>query len=612
MQTAWFRALRALCVAYVAATVAHVGWVMAHEPFAFDAWNMAHKTHAQPFTVGGFFDYWWSEYTHSNPRISEALTYLAYKLEYFAVIVTPLAHLALAGAVFVIGAGRLPRWRRGRDLALLVIAIGFSWFALPQIGKTLFNRAYGANYLYGAAIQLWFVAVLRLVPSGEASWPRAIAYGFAGFVAGMCNEHTGPTLVFVMVLYAWWTHGKRQQLPRLAWSGALGAALGFAAIFFAPGQGERYEGLVQRVGLVGKLLQRGISGNLEIMRGLVLAAAPLLALLVILSFFPSDDATAERRKRALQLIGVAMVAGVLVTITIFVSPKLGPRFYLLPMSLLLAGFIGLADVVLTTPRRLAPFVALAVLASGYAAWKTVGLYSRVSVQSDARLAQLAAAKRGSVATVEAFEQVEDSWWFLGDDFRDIRKRELIARYFGLRDVVVRGYDPDSPLGVSDVRLVPHAVVSPASCLDEHGGFELGWYRGLDVSTIHAAMRTAAALLAERVRDNGGRLERLDLTVQFVGDRPPLPRKTLLVGRWHPDRLEAYVGGFKRSGRSTTREIVAPPELADAELYIYQVGGEARLLDRQAPRYVPWKTGAYWVLACRRDECFVIAATRQTQ
>ena len=40
----WNRILRALMVAYVAATAIHIGFVMAHEPFAFDAWNIANST----------------------------------------------------------------------------------------------------------------------------------------------------------------------------------------------------------------------------------------------------------------------------------------------------------------------------------------------------------------------------------------------------------------------------------------------------------------------------------------------------------------------------------------------------------------------------------------
>src|SRR5262245_53327638 len=135
---AWSRFLRVLFVAYVTVTAVHVGWVLAHEPFAFDAWNVAVDTHAKPATVGRFFEYWWFEYTQSNPRFGQPLTYLCYKLDWFAPIASPIAFLGLALAVFALGAGRLPSWKRGRDLALYAIVIGFTWFALPQIGKTMF------------------------------------------------------------------------------------------------------------------------------------------------------------------------------------------------------------------------------------------------------------------------------------------------------------------------------------------------------------------------------------------------------------------------------------------------------------------------------------------
>ena len=153
----WQRILRALFVLYVAATAVHLGWVVAHEPFGFDAWNVAVDTHARPFSVGNFFHYWKFEYTHSNPRIGQALTYLTYKLEYFAVIATPLAYLAISLAVTVLGLGRWPE--KGKDLALWALAIGFPWFALPAIGKMLFTRAYCANYIYDAAIVLWFLVI---------------------------------------------------------------------------------------------------------------------------------------------------------------------------------------------------------------------------------------------------------------------------------------------------------------------------------------------------------------------------------------------------------------------------------------------------------------------
>ena len=598
------RILRVLFVAYLAATCAHIGWVMHHEPFSFDAWNLAVDTKAEPATIDRFFAYWRFEYTHSNPRLGQPLTYLAYKLQYIAEILTPLAFALVAVAVVILGTGRWPK--RSRDLALIAIALGFAWFSYPQLGKVMFCRAYGANYVYGAAIQLWFLVPLRLSSDGRTSTPRAVLYGLAGVAAGLCNEHTGPTLCLGLLAYAIWL-----RRGNLAWAGAIGAIVGFAAIFFAPGQNERYSELAARVSLGGRLIQRGITGNGEIFRQLVFAAAPVLALMVV-AFAIATEASEEMRARtrgALRLIAIAMIAATLITMTIFVSPKLGPRFYLLPMALILAGFIALVDALAVT---LVPFVVLAALASLYAAWQTIPLYGRLARESTARLAALDATKPGTVATIDAFEQVDDSWWFLGDDFRDILKRELISDYYDLAGVVLRAYDPTAPLGVSDVRLVPHYELEPASCLDDHGGLELDAYRGLDVASIQKAMQDGIAPLRARLGTAG--LDKLDLAVDFVGDRPALPRKTLLVGRWRPDRFEGWAGTIARKTRSTTRDVVVPKTLPrDLEIFIYAVGGVAKRLgtsNGEPLQYVPWRSGTYWALACRVDECFVIAAAHQ--
>jgi hypothetical protein len=604
--------LRVLFVIYVVATAVHIGFVVAHEPFAFDAWNVAQDTHAQPFTIGRMFDYGLFEYMHSNPRLGQWFTYCAYKLELFAAIATPVVYLGLALATFVLGTGRWPSWKRGRDLALVAIAIGFGWMAIPRIGMIMFCRAYSANWLYGAAIQMWFLVPLRLSKKGTASWPVCALYFVFGFVAGMCNEHTGPALCLFTLGYVAWWHRRLEDRPNLLWAGALGMVVGFAALFFAPGQHQRYDGLAEKASFFGRLIQRVTSANLDILVGLVNAAAPLLAAFAIAVTIGKiqglDDDTRPLRRKAYILLALALGATTLITLTVYVSPKLGPRFYLHAMALLLAAFIGVADVTLTTPKRLAGFVVFAVIASGYAAGKTIPLYARLDDQSDARLAALAAAKPGSVFTADSFEQVDDSWWFLGDDFRDIHKREMIASYFDLKGVIFRSVDLEAPLGVSDVRLVPRYELTPMSCLDEHGGLELGTYKAFDVKSIHKAMVAAIDVLRERI-GSAGVLSKLDLTVQWTGVTPKLPRDTLLVGRWEPTRFEGWAATIQRNGRSTTRTVVLPKDMpAGFEYYAYSVGGEARKLGPEL-EYTPWARGAYWVLACRPAECFVIAAAR---
>jgi hypothetical protein len=617
------RLLRALFGAYLAATAAHIALVVANEPFAFDAWNIAVDTHAEPFSLGRWIEYGAFEYQHSNPRIGQWLTYLAYKLACFAPIATPIAYLGLALAVAVLGLGRWPGGRRAegpptltRDLGMVAIAVGAAWFALPHIGMIMFCRAYCANYLYGAAIQLWFLVPLRLAPDRAVTMRTAVAYGALGVVAGMCNEHTGPTLIAGLVVFALWRRRAIGRIPRLVAAAAIGAGAGFAAIFFAPGQSSRYDGLATKVSLLGRLIQRGFTGNLDILRDWVLACAPVLALAMIALVVarralrsPASSALDE----PLRLFGLALAAGTLIAITVFVSPKLGPRFYLHGGALVLAGLIALADHALPTPRRLAPLIALAVVASAFAAARSLPLYLRLSEQSRDRLAALAAAPRGSVFTADSFEQVDDTWWFLGDDFRDIKKRELVASYFGLGGVIFRAVDLEAPLAVSDVRLVPRYQVTPATCLDEHGGLELGNFRGIDLASVHAAAQAAIARARERIAAVG-RLDRLDLVVDFVGSPPPLPRPTLLVGRWTPAGYEGHTAVIQRRGASTVREVVLPRELVgtDAEIYAYEVSGEARRLGTARDReltYVPWRHGGYWALACYPTECFVIAAAR---
>jgi hypothetical protein len=610
--------LRVLLVAYVLATAVHIGLVVAHEPFAYDAWNLAQDTGAEPFSFGRLLDYGTGQYLNSNPRVGQWFAYLAYKLEYFAIVATPLAFLALALAVTVLGLGRWPSWRRGRDLALFAVALGSLWFALPRLGMLMFCRAYSTNYVYGAAIQLWFLVPLRLYafPPRAVTPLVALPYFLFGVIAGMCNEHTGPTLALLALGYAVWRQRSTGVRPGLAWAGALGAVVGFAAIFFAPGQGERYDGLADRIGFVQRLIQRGITGNLDIFSDYLISAAPVLFLVAVALAASRGDPESEPRRRAIGLVGGALIAGALITATLFVSPKLGWRFYLHSCALLLAAFIAVADVALVTARRLAPFVLLAAAASVVAAAKTIPLYLRLDAASDARLAALEATPRGAVFTAESFGQVGDSWWFLGDDFRYAGKRQLVTDYFALRGVLFRAVDIDAPLGISDVRLRPRYETTPPGCLAEHGGLELGDFRGIDLKEMHDAARAGIDRLRQRMAAQGAALGSLELEVGFVGDPPAgLPPRRLLVARWRPDRYDGWVARIERPG-GKTRRVRLPKELAGAsgEVLVYQVGGETRRVGgaRDRLEYVPWETSAaYWLLWCPAQEaaCFVIAATR---
>ena len=613
------RILRVLFCAYVAATFAHIAYVVHHEPFSFDAWNVSIDTGAKPATVGRFFEFWHQQYTTSNPRIGQPLAYLAYKIDGVAELVTPLAFFAIVLAGFILGAGRWPSRKNDRDLATLAIGIGFLWFVAPDLPAYMFCRAYATNYIWAIAIQLWFLVPLRLYGVSEVrtSVPKLAAYFVLGVAAGMGNEHVGPTLMLFTLVYALWSWWKYQRRSLLVWAGVIGVIVGFAIIFFAPGQGHRYEGLAERYTPFQQLLVRGFAGNMDILVGLLETISPVLVIAVVgvaIGMITENRNEADlvevraQQRRALTFMCIALLAATTITMTVFASPLLGPRFYLHAGVLVLAGVMGVIPAFLHRARAFAPFVIFAAIASTYAAVRTIPLYKRLSRDSDRRLAELAATPRGSVYTAEAWEQVSESWWTLGDDARDQMKQELIAHYFDLDRVLFRGGDLLKPLGVSDLKLTMHYDLDQSMCLDELDDLDVKPWVGRDVAAIQHAFLDA---ITEIHRVSGSHIRTIDLVATFLGSKPPLPRKTMYVARWANGVMEGYTAGIKRQGRSSARQVVLSPELkkSEFEMYAFPIGDEPRRLGLSTSTtplsYEPTRSGVYWVTACKPDYCFVV-------
>ena len=80
-----------------------------------------------------------------------------------------------------------------------------------------------------------------------------------------------------------------------------------------------------------------------------------------------------------------------------------------------------------------------------------------------------------------------------------------------------------------------------------------------------------------------------------------------MSRWTPAHFEHYAGAIRRESR-TIRAVDVPKDLDGADLYIFHIAGKLVRLDA-SHRFTPWGNGIYWAIACRRDACFVFAATR---
>jgi hypothetical protein len=611
------RILKILFVAYVVATAVHLMYVIAHEPFGFDAWNVAVDTGAKPFSFGRFLAFWHQQYTSSNPRIGQPMAYFAYKLGGVTEVGTTIAYFAIVVSGFILGVGRWPSRRSGKDLATLAIGIGFVWFAVPSFGAYMFSRAYATNYVWAAAIQLGLLAALRLhridAPSGIG---KLVVMLVIGVIAGMCNEHTGPTLLVAIVAYLVWNRRAHGVHVRIGYAAALGVIAGYALLFFAPGQSQRYEGLAEKYSVVQQIFVRGVSGNLEIFQGLLFCAAPVLLIVLAMVAIGSLARRGElapdvrqRQRAAVLALLVALLAATLITATVMASPKLGPRFYMHAMLGVLAGVMAIARAYLDSPRAFAPFVILAVFASGYAAARTVPSYTHYKRDADQRLTELAAMPAHGVYTADAWDQVSETWWFLGDDFRDQKKREMVARYFGLDRVLFRGSDVWTALGVADVKLQMHYHLEPELCLDEVDKLELKPYIGRDIAALHHAFLDA---VTEIERTAPAHLRSIDLVATFLGEAPPLPRPQTYVARWRDGAVEAFTASLGRAGRSKDRTIRLADDVTapDWDVYVVAIGDKPRLLGKTRDRqftYQPWRTGQYWVLVCDQSACFVTMA-----
>lgn len=622
------RVLRALFFVYVALTFLHIAYVVNHEPFAFDAWNVAHDTGAKPASVSRFFEFWHQMYTTSNPRIGQPMAYLAYKITGFAEIGTPLAYFAIVLAGFILGTGRRPSFKDNRDLATLAIGIGFLWFCAPNMPAYMFCRAYATNYVWMAAAEMWFLVPLRLIDpaSPKRTSPLAlVGYFILGVACGMGNEHVGPTLILFVLIYGVWMLRKYRTRPLLLWIGFAGMLVGYMLVFFAPGQSQRYEGLAERYTVVQQILVRGLRGNIDIYIDLLEGIAPMLVMtLAIIAVGTIGERRAEgeelvagrvEQRRALMALIIALLAASLITVTVFASPKLGPRFYMHSGFFVLAAVLGLARSFLHREASFRPFVVFAVLASIYAGLRTIPMYTRMSRDSDTRLAELAALPPGGKYTAKAWEQIAENWWTLGDDMRDQKKQEMVAKYFALDRVLFRGGDQWKTLGVTDVKLTMHYELSPPACLDEFDQLDLKPYVGKDIGALHHAFLDH---ITEIELETGHQVEKIDLTATFLGAQPPMPAQKIFVAKWDHGTLEGYTAGLRRKGRAKQREIVLSDALKKEpwDIYFTLVGEQPKKLGvstepNKAFTYTPWASGQYWALACKQDYCFIIFAVSHT-
>ncbi|CAN5889731.1 hypothetical protein BH11MYX2_BH11MYX2_03500 [soil metagenome] len=418
-------------------------------PVLLDDWYQLTWYRSHDLSLASIWAYAHYNYFHFNPRVGDVFLMVLNGPRIIHLIVTPLVEIALLWLAFAIAFARWPKMTK-RDLQLLLVLQVLIWIITPIPGIIYFYRPFCTNYLFAFATTLALFVPYRLALAHEVPKQRLymIPVMFVvGWLAGMSNEHTGPTAMVAMLAFVIWAW-RTKRLRAWMISGFVGLYIGYPMLFFAPGQAERYAGVANRLTPLKLLKQRGITGCFDIILDFVGEAQLGTSLFVagILIYFVSRRRRSEAAEPLPQQTLVAalllVVASGMIVMTLFCSPTIGERL-LFGSSVLLAGVYAsvfghlFAD---RTTRRV--IVSACAVLFAYHAWRYIDVYHDVIEQNDDRLAQLAATPKNTVAVVPPYEHRHRTRWYWGDDFRYASLREYVANeVYDLTDIKF-----DRPLG----------------------------------------------------------------------------------------------------------------------------------------------------------------------
>ncbi|HEY1814070.1 MAG TPA: DUF6056 family protein [Kofleriaceae bacterium] len=397
----------------------------AHAPVLLDDWFELRYWRDHAFGLTAIWEHARHDHALYNPRIGEVLLGIVDGSRAIQLIATPIVQLALLAAAFVLAFGRRPRANL-RDLALLVFLQAMIWLVVPAPGIIYFYRPIATNYLWAFTITLAVILPYRLaLAADEQPPPRRYLVPImvvAGWLAGMCNEHTGPTAMLAMAgfVYAAW---RMRRLRAWMVAGMVGLYIGYPMLILAPGESVRYGGLATVATPAALLAARGVAGCLAIVRyfvgearlGIIVFAATVVRYLATVLL--RGERVPALPRRVLATAAALLAAAGAIVATLFVSPVASDRVLFASGVLLAAAFAVVAEHLFAERVVYRLVTAACVVVVGYHAVRFVASIAELEAENDERLAILEAASPGSDVVVPSYRDVARSRWELGDDFR---------------------------------------------------------------------------------------------------------------------------------------------------------------------------------------------------
>lgn len=416
------------------------------EPVMSDGWNHLWWYRSHTIGLGVLYEFFKDIYLNENPRLGQLWTLLAYARGPYHVIVTPLVELGVFAMLTVLALGRWPSVRRSDDALVAAIITAVIAACTPQLGPILCYRPFTGNYTFGLALNLLWLVPYRLevaAPRPARIWLVPLMF-VLGLAAGLSNEHTGLAFL-AMGLVASIVAVRRGGLRIWMIAGLVGLAAGYVLLLTAPGQHMRYQGLAEHAGILTRITDRGVFGNLRIVDMLAVAILPMLPLvgLALIERRTTGPATTSTTSRWTAI--VLALGGLACTLTLLASPKIGPRLYFASVALIAAGLAGwLAGQLRSTwVRRSAAILAAGTLV--FVEARLVEIHRVVGPLGAIRRDRIEQGARGSVVMVPRYP-VDGNRYFLGDDLRGTSLRQAIAVEYGLQAVELEApaIDGDRP------------------------------------------------------------------------------------------------------------------------------------------------------------------------
>lgn len=418
-----------------------------HTPTLLDDWYQLTWHRHHDLSLASVWEYGHYNYFNFNPRIGDVLLLIVNGPRWIHLLFTPLVQLALLPLAFAIACGRWPRPAL-RDLQLLLVLQVLLWLVLPIPGIIYFYRPFTTNYLWAFVFMLALFVPYRLELARPSVTPRAWLVPVMlvlGWVAGMGNEHTGPTAMVAMAgfLYVAWRRG-RLRLWMIA--GAIGLYIGYPMLFFAPGQAVRYAGIATQQTPLYLLRTRGLDGNFEIVLDFVAEAQIAIDLIVLgalVAFYRArarGEGLAELPRVQLAAVVALIVAAGGMVVTLFASPTVGERLFFAPAVLFVGALLVIADWLFAerAVRRLLVVICAVVFA--YHVERMVQVLRSGYAENQHRLALLASAPRDTVVKVPPYALWKRSRWWWGDDFSYASLREYVANeVYDLKGIEIDRY-----------------------------------------------------------------------------------------------------------------------------------------------------------------------------